>query len=83
MNDIVDAVRGYVEGKARERHIAETIAIDESIFRKGIIDSMGIFELATFLEDRFGLKIGDEEIVAKNFESIQSICSLVSRKLSG
>ena len=48
----------------------------------GAVDSLGLLEIVTFLEQDFGLKLDDEDVVVENFESIQSIESLVRRKLT-
>jgi len=80
MSDVVAGVRQFIEAKSA-RYGATKVANDESLFASGIIDSMGIFELVTFLEDRFGLQICDEEILKRNFESIQCIADFVGRKL--
>ena len=81
MSDVVVGVRQFIEAKSAELSGETKVADDDSLFASGIIDSMGIFELATFLEDRFGVQIRDEEILKRNFESIQCIADFVGRKL--
>ena len=56
-----------------------TIAPDQSLFEAGVLDSVGIFDLVSFLEEEFGLQIGDEQIVPENFESINAITDFVAR----
>ena len=34
---------------------------DESLFEQGIIDSLGVLQLVSFLEEHFGVHIDDEE----------------------
>jgi acyl carrier protein len=46
---------------------------DESLLGSGIVDSTGILELISFLEEKFGLKFKDYELVADNFDSITKI----------
>jgi acyl carrier protein len=41
---------------------------------------MGILELVAFLEGRFGLHVGDSEIVPANMDSIRSIADYVTGK---
>lgn len=85
MSDILEGVREFVRAKsaAREGRPPVEVADDQSLLRCGVIDSMGIFELVTFLEDRFGVKIRDEEILRKNFESIGRIAEFIGEKLKG
>ena len=56
--------------------------IDEnlSLYEKGIIDSTGVLELVDFLEEKFGIKIEDEELVPDNLDSIKKIFNFVQRK---
>lgn len=53
---------------------------DSLIFKEGYFDSMGFIVLITFLEDNFGIRIGDEDLVEENFESINAITSYIIRK---
>jgi acyl carrier protein len=57
--------------------------IDEniSLYEKGIIDSTGVLELVDFLEERFNIKIEDEELVPDNLDTIKRIYLFVQRKI--
>lgn len=55
---------------------------DESLTDRGIINSLGIFQLVWFLEETFAIRIGDEEITNENFDSIRAIESFVAEKLA-
>ena len=60
----------------------EKIKDDSLIFKEGYFDSMGFVVLLTFLEENFGIKTGDEDLLEENFESINAITSFVIRKQS-
>lgn len=53
----------------------------ESLIGNGIVDSTGILELISFLEQKFGVHFADDELVADNFDSVTTIAAFVSRKL--
>jgi acyl carrier protein len=55
---------------------------DTMIFKEGILDSMGLMTLITFLEEEFGIATQDTDLVEENFESIKAITNFVSQKLS-
>jgi acyl carrier protein len=57
-------------------------AIDpsSSLIQGGVLDSTGVMEVVMFLEDTFGLKVQDQEIVAANFETIDGMCRFVDSK---
>jgi acyl carrier protein len=57
-------------------------AIDpsENLLSKGIVDSHGVMELVGFLEERYGISVGDEDLSPENFESVTSIAAFVEHK---
>lgn len=59
---------------------AKDIDGDQSLIDAGIIDSTGVVELVAYLEDRFGIRVGDDELVPENLDSISRIAAFVSAK---
>ena len=54
---------------------------DESlIFKEGFFDSMGFVMILTFMEETFGIKVLDADLIEENFESINAISEFISRK---
>ena len=51
-----------------------------SLIDAGIIDSSGVLELVGFLEDAFGIRIPDEELLPENLDSIDNIVRFVGAK---
>lgn len=47
----------------------------------GVIDSTGVLELVSYLEERFGIKVEDEEMIPDNLESIRNVARYVEKKL--
>jgi len=56
---------------------------DDNLLAKGIIDSHGVMELVAFLEERYGISVGDEDLTPENFESVTLIDQFVTRKQNG
>ncbi len=56
---------------------------DASLLEHGILDSLGILELISFIEDKFGIRVSDEEILPENLDSIGGISRFILRKLAG
>jgi acyl carrier protein len=52
----------------------------DSFLEKGVLDSTGILEVIYFLEDGFGIKVADEEMVPENLDSVDKIVAYVGRK---
>jgi acyl carrier protein len=51
---------------------------DEDLIDSGVLDSLGIFQLVAFLEERFGIAIADTEITPENFGTLARIERLVA-----
>jgi acyl carrier protein len=60
----------------------KALSDQDSLIRKGIVDSTGMLELVTFLQERFGIRVADEEMIPANLESIDAISAFVARKLA-
>jgi acyl carrier protein len=58
----------------------DSFAPDENLLAQGVIDSMGILKLVEFLEARFGITVGEDEMVPEHFESIAALRSFVETK---
>lgn len=54
---------------------------ETSFLEEGIIDSTGILELVTFLEEEFSITIEDEELVPENLDSINNVTAFLERKI--
>jgi acyl carrier protein len=52
----------------------------DSFLRQGIIDSTGVVEIIAFIEERYGIKVEDEEIVPDNLDSIEKLSRFIERK---
>jgi acyl carrier protein len=52
----------------------------DSLMGKGIIDSTGTLELISFLEEQFGIKVEDEDMVPENLDSVNQILAFLQRK---
>ena len=71
----VDEIQNYIA-----RTFGKTVGPDDSLLDSGLVDSTGIFELVTFLEETFGVKVEDEEIVPEHFETSAQIAAFVDKK---
>jgi acyl carrier protein len=59
---------------------AADVKDDTLIFVQGFFDSMGFLLLISFIEEQFGVKTDDSELLEENFESINAIAGFIERK---
>jgi acyl carrier protein len=80
-NDIRSEVRKFINDKFLYRDGLTSFQDDASFLGAGIIDSTGVLEVVLFLEESYGIKVADEEMVPENLDSISALTSYVQRKL--
>ena len=79
--DVVADVRGYIVERFLFGQGGESLQNTESFLESGIVDSTGVLEIVMFLEQRFGIKVKDEELIPDNLDSIEKVAAFVARKL--
>ena len=58
------------------------LADDQPLQETGVIDSMGMLRLVTFLEETFGIEVLDSEVVPEHLGTLGCIISFIERKRS-
>ena len=58
------------------------VPLNESLVELGYIDSFGVIDLVTYLENKWKVKIENAEITKEKFGSISKMINLVYSKLS-
>jgi acyl carrier protein len=84
MNTDANAIRERVKEYIQQTTFVdkEKIKNDSLIFKEGYFDSMGFVVLITYLEENFGIKTTDSDLIEENFESINAITDFIVRKSS-
>ena len=55
------------------------LSVDQPLLEDGVLDSIGLQDLVTFLETDLSITLDDEHLVPENFESVRTIVELVER----
>jgi len=72
--------RQLIRGFITENFLVEDFSDETSFRASGLVDSMGIAQLVTFLEVAFGVRIEDADLTPENLDSVASAAALVERK---
>jgi acyl carrier protein len=75
-------VRDQVRSFIRESFLVDEFADDESFLGSGIIDSLGVMQLVSFLETEFSVQVQDVDLVPENFDSVERVAAYIERKLA-
>lgn len=73
-----EKIRNYIVQSSHAD--AQKIKDESLIFKEGFFDSMGFIMLITYLEEEFGIKTVDSDLVEENFESVNAISEFIQRK---
>ena len=76
---IKEQIRAFVMSNF---YVADPAALDDvaSLLDSGIIDSTGVLEVISFIEDTFGITVEDHEMLPENLDSIERIATFIARK---
>ena len=84
VGEVAQAIEGEVtqiiQQLARGRRIAE-VRPHDNLLALGVVDSLAIVKLILLLQERFPIRISDEDIVPENFRDIASLSRFVQSKL--
>jgi len=64
---------------ARNRNLSD----EDLLLENGILDSLGVLELVTYLEQEFKISVADEDLVPENFQTIARLTAFVREKSLG
>lgn len=82
MSDYKSKVRSFINENFMVASDVE-LGDADSLLQLQIVDSTGFLELVNYLEATFNIKVGDDEMVPENLESLDNIEQYLKRKLQG
>lgn len=78
MNDAKGKIKAFLSAFFQTAALKE----DDDIFALGFVNSLFALQLITWVEKEFGVQINDEDLDMENFNTIDAIANLVSRRSS-
>lgn len=77
--DIQKQVKEFLYDESLKEEFDELTSSD-SLLEAGIIDSVKMLELITFIEETFGIKVDEDDLFPENFDSLQAIEEFINSK---
>ena len=78
MADARQEIKKFIE---EEFVVADGVDVETAdLLEEEVIDSLGIFTLISHIQEKLGVEIEPEEINLENFQTLDSITSLVESK---
>ena len=78
----VATLREFVLSELHWDETRGTLTPDYPLIENHVVDSMGLLMLVSFVEERFGVQLADEELVPEHFSTIGSIAALIEKKVA-
>ncbi len=76
-----DTIREFITSDILHGSLQAPLKDEDLLVESGIIDSLGIMTLLSFIEEKFSIQIPSEELMPENFASISTIASLIERQV--
>jgi acyl carrier protein len=73
-------VREQIRQFIRDSFLVDEFADDDSFLGTGLIDSLGIVQLVSFVESEYSVKVPDTDLVPSNFDSVVKLADYVERR---
>jgi len=80
MSELKEKIRGFIVENFLFGN-DDGLTDNSSFLEEGIIDSTGILELVSFLEEEFGITVDDEDLIPENLDSVNNVTNYLDRKL--
>ncbi len=72
---LIKFIQENLVGKKQSIKVTE----NDQLIDLGLVDSIGLMKIISFIEEETGIRISDEEVTPDNFETVQSIDQLINR----
>jgi acyl carrier protein len=79
--NIIELISKFIKENFLLGEESKDLDINVSLYETRIVDSTGVLEIVDFLEEKFGIKIEDDELVPDNLDSIKKMSGFVKRKI--
>ena len=80
--DIMNELEVFIIEEIRfSDHKEESIDPAENLILNGTIDSLGILKITGFLEQKFKIKITDDDITQENFTSLNCMKRFIEKRM--
>jgi len=76
--DIRSEIRSFLKNSTPK---GTNFTDSDNLLMKGVIDSLRMLDLINFLEEKYRLKIDEDELMPENFESVEAMARFVEKSV--
>jgi acyl carrier protein len=78
MSSVADMIAEFVTTESKQLGIGE-VAPDTELLELGILDSLSMINLLSFLESSLGVRVPEDQLLPENFATPRAIAQLICR----
>ena len=82
MSDLNARIKEFIITEVNPELQLTQLDDDEPLIESGIVDSLGVLKIMSFLDDAFGIDLSSAEINLENFKDVRTICKMVEAQAS-
>jgi acyl carrier protein len=75
-------IRDFVRETFLKNSVTKNLTDDISLVESGIIDSLGILKVLLFIEETFGFKVDEQDVVPEYFENVNALAAYIDQHRS-
>jgi acyl carrier protein len=80
--DIENQIRHYISKNLLYSDNGFTFSDDVSFLEEGIVDSIGVLELVSFVEEEYKISVRDQDVTPDNFDSVTRLAGFIRRNIN-
>lgn len=74
-----EVIRDFITNDMLHGGLASPLSDEDQLVESGIVDSLGVMTLLSFLDEKFSIQVSGDDLIPENFESVSAIAALVRR----
>jgi len=82
MDKMKEIVLEYIVDEYLDEDDEDEVSFDSPLISSGIVDSFSMVSLKRFIENKYSIKLPDDEATPEAFDTVNSICRLVNKHLA-
>lgn len=79
MQDYATQIKAFIIENFLFNAEGSSLGDDESFLESGIVDSTGILEVVAWIEETFGIRVPDTDLLPENFDTVQRLAAYMHR----
>ena len=77
-----EAIKLYLTKDLSSDHQNLSLSVDDNLLIGGLVDSLGIMRLISFIEQSFKIRVPPEDVTIQHFRSIRVIAEYVDSRVT-